>query len=69
MCVQRRSRVATSDLESQPVVTSHNCWLRVAMVISVLHGLVTSRNGTRNRGLGWCCLWSRVETGRFRLAI
>ncbi|KAJ0796209.1 hypothetical protein HanPI659440_Chr04g0159521 [Helianthus annuus] len=39
------------------------------MVISVRHGPVTSRNGTRNHGLGLCCLWSRVETVRFRLAI
>ncbi|MFS7929122.1 hypothetical protein Hanom_Chr04g00328801 [Helianthus anomalus] len=38
------------DLESQPEFTSRNSWLRVAMVISVHHGLVTSRNRTRNRG-------------------
>ncbi|KAJ0556157.1 hypothetical protein HanIR_Chr07g0310511 [Helianthus annuus] len=71
--VPRRSRVAISDLESQPVVTSHSRRLRVAtggcesqLVISAHHGLVTSRNGTRNHCLGLCCLWSRVG---FRLAM
>ncbi|MFS7933823.1 hypothetical protein Hanom_Chr04g00384331 [Helianthus anomalus] len=33
------------------------------MVVSVHHGLVTSRNGTRNRGYGSCCYV------RFRVAI
>ena len=60
------------DLESQPEITSRNSWLRVAMMVSVHHGLVTSRNGTRNRSLDLCWLgyewdsdsqlWSRLAT-------
>ncbi|KAJ0485559.1 hypothetical protein HanLR1_Chr14g0532091 [Helianthus annuus] len=56
-------------LESQPAISSRNRGLRVAtagyesqQVVSAHHGLVTSRNGTRNHGCGSCCCWCEVSS-------
>ena len=56
--VQRWSRVATGDLESQPRVTSHSRRLRVATEDCESQQLVTSRKG-RSRLV---MVWLRVAT-------